>query len=92
MPLDAIFRVVHTLHEILYVIIPHRQVPSHSHLVHLPDELVDVVFSVTQVTSLDEVLELPRSESASWVAELERPQEVGGLLEVGTDGGNWPDM
>lgn len=62
------------------------QIPARLHLVHLPNELVDVVFSVTQVASLDKVLELPSSEPARRVAELERPQEVGGLLEVGTDG------
>ena len=32
--------------------------------------------------------ELPRPESASGVAELEWPQEIGGLFEVGSDGDN----
>jgi len=31
------------------------------------------------------MLEFARSESSSWVAELEWPQEVGSLLEVGTN-------
>lgn len=55
-------------------------------LVHLADESVDVLFTVAEVTSLDEVLELARTEATSWVAELEWPEEVGGLLEVGADG------
>lgn len=41
--------------------------------VHLPDQGVDVVLSVAQVTTLNEVLELPRPEAASRVAELEGP-------------------
>lgn len=55
-------------------------------LVHLSDEGVDVVLTVTKVTTLDEVLELAGTETTSGVAELERPAEVGGLLEVGPDG------
>lgn len=45
-------------------------------LVHLSDELVDVVFSVTEVTALDEVLELAYPPATSGVGELERPKEV----------------
>jgi len=55
------------------------------YLVHLADKVVDLVLAVTKVTTLDEVLELARAEATSGVAELERPQEVGGLLEVGAD-------
>jgi len=55
-------------------------------LVHLPDETVDLVLPVAQVTTLDEVLELSGPEAASRVAQLEGPQEVAGLLEVGPDG------
>lgn len=55
------------------------------HLVHLPDEGVDVLLPVAQVTTLDEVQELARPEATSRVTELEGPEEVGGLLEVGAD-------
>jgi hypothetical protein len=54
-------------------------------LVHLADKSVDVLLAVTKITALDEVLELAGTETASGVAELEGPQEVGGLLEVGAD-------
>jgi len=55
------------------------------HLVHLLDQSVDVLLSVTKVTTLNKVLELASSETTSWVAELEWPQEVRCLLEVGSD-------
>jgi len=51
----------------------------------LSDQSVDLVFTVTQISALDKVQEFTGSESTSWVAELEGPEEVGGLLEVGTD-------
>jgi hypothetical protein len=60
--------------------------PDLSYLVHLADELVDVVFPVAQVAALDKVLELPLAEAACRAVKLERPQEVRSLLEVGTDG------
>lgn len=55
-------------------------------LVHLPDEGVDVLLTVAKVTTLDVVLELAGTEATSGVGELEGPEEVGGLLEVGADG------
>lgn len=54
-----------------------------NNLVHLADELVDVGFPVTKVTTLHEVLELPCSPAAGRVGELEWPEEVRCLLEVG---------
>ena len=54
-------------------------------LVHLSDQLVNLVFAVTQVSSFDEVLELPLLEAAIGAVELKWPQEVGGLLEVGAN-------
>lgn len=57
-----------------------------AHLVHLPDELVDVLLPVAQVATLNEVLELARPEATGRVGELEWPKEVAGLLEVGADG------
>ena len=46
----------------------------------------DVLFAVAEISTLDEVLELPGTETTSGVGELEWPEEVGGLLEVGADG------
>ena len=60
--------------------------PTSTNLVHLADELVDVRLPVTKVTALDEVLELPCPPAASGVRELEWPEEVGRLLEVGAGG------
>ena len=51
-------------------------------LVHLPDQIVDLVFPVAQVTTFNEVLELPLTEAASRTVELERPEEVRGRLKV----------
>ena len=42
--------------------------------------------TVAKITTLNEVLELPWPETSSGVGELERPQEVRSLLEVGTNG------
>lgn len=54
-------------------------------LVHLADESVDVLLTVAKVTTLDEVLELAGVEATVGVRQLEGPQEVGGLLEVGAN-------
>jgi hypothetical protein len=59
--------------------------PKATFLVHLPDQSIDVLLPIAKVTTLNEVLELARAEATSGVAELEGPQEVGGLLEVGAD-------
>lgn len=56
-----------------------------NYLVHLLNQSVDVVFSVTGVTTLDEVLELSSSETTVRVRQLEWPQEVVDLLEVRTN-------
>lgn len=58
---------------------------SNANLVHLADETVDGILTVAKVTTLDEVLELAGTEATSGVGELEGPQEVGDLLEVGAD-------
>jgi len=44
-----------------------------------------VLLPVAEITTLNEVLELAWTEAASWVGQLEWPQEVAGLLEVGAD-------
>lgn len=60
-------------------------------LVHASDELVDELFSVTGITTFDEVLEFSGSPTSKRVAELEWPQEVTCLLEVLADGENLVD-
>jgi hypothetical protein len=54
-------------------------------LVHLLDESIDVLLPITKVTTLDVVLEFPGPEPTIGVGQLEWPQEVACLLEVGTD-------
>lgn len=54
-------------------------------LVHLADETVDVLLTVTGVTTLDVVLELASAETTVRVRQLEGPEEVVGLLEVGAN-------
>jgi hypothetical protein len=44
-----------------------------------------VLLTVAEITTLNEVLELAGTEAAVGVAELEGPQEVGSLLEVGAN-------
>jgi hypothetical protein len=65
--------------------IPHRRsdcsvlLPSSIdkvHSVHLADELVDVGFTVTEVTTLNKVLELARPPATVRVREFEGPEEV----------------
>ena len=45
-----------------------------------------MLLTVAKVTTLDVVLELASAEATSGVGELEGPEEVGGLLEVGANG------
>lgn len=45
-----------------------------------------MLLPVAKVTTLDEVVELAGPEAAVGVGKLEGPEEVGGLLEVGTNG------
>jgi len=63
-----------------------------NNLVHLSDQGVDLVLTVTKVTTLNEMSELSGSETSSWVAKLEWPEEVGGLLEVWTNGEDLVDQ
>ena len=58
----------------------------------LTDQSVDLVLTVTKVTTLNEMSELSGSETSSWVAKLEWPEEVGGLLEVWTNGEDLVDQ
>lgn len=60
-------------------------------LAHLVDELGDGLFSVTSVTALDVTDKLLGSPSTVGVGQLEGPQKGGGLLEVGSAGGDFVD-
>jgi len=61
------------------------------HLDHLSEELVDLVLTVTEVAALDEVVNL-LSPSTAGSVQLEGPQEVAGVLEVGSDGEDLVDQ
>lgn len=63
-----------------------------NNLVHLSDESVNLVLAVTKVTTLNKVAEFAGAESSSWVGQLEWPEEVGSLLEVGADGEDLVDQ
>ena len=54
-------------------------------LAHALDQVVDLVLAIAKVTTLDEVIG-DASVAAVGRAQLERPQEVVGALEVGADG------
>lgn len=58
---------------------------------HLLDKSVDLVLAVTALTTLLEVHHLLSLESAGRVRQLEGPEEVGGLLEMRADGGDFVD-
>jgi len=50
--------------------------------VHLPDQSINILLPIAEITALHEMPELPWSEASSGVAKLERPEEVVDLLEV----------
>jgi hypothetical protein len=52
------------------------------------DQVVDKVLTVSSITTFNIVEELAFSPHVVGVGELERPEEVGGLLEVRTNSGN----
>merc|ERR1719229_380830 len=58
---------------------------------HFLQEVVDLVLSATEVSTLDEVVGL-LSPSPSWVVQLEGPQEVGSVLEVWSNSENLVDQ
>jgi hypothetical protein len=60
-------------------------------LVHGLNQVVDELLTVTSITSFNIVQELAFSPHVVGVRELERPEEVGGFLEVRTDSSNFVD-
>lgn len=62
---------------------PRNLLPTNSLcLVHLADQSIDLVFTVTSVTALNIVLELPRAEASGWAGKFKRPDEIVGLFEL----------
>ena len=61
-------------------------------LIHGTNHRVDLFLAVPHVPTFDKVQNLALVEATGRVAQLERPQEVGGLLEVGADGVNFMDQ
>ena len=56
------------------------------------DQRVDLILSVAQVATLDEMLEFSCPESSRRVAEFEWPQEVACLFEIRSDGKDLVDQ
>lgn len=61
-------------------------------LVHLADQIVNQSFTITSITSFNKVEELALTETTVRGGELEGPQEVGGSLEVGSNGKDLVDQ
>jgi hypothetical protein len=61
-------------------------------LVHFSDQGVDLVLAVTQITTFNKMPKLACAKSSGGGIQFERPQEVGGLLEVGTNGEDFVDQ
>ena len=59
-------------------------------LVHLGDQIIDLIFSVTRIATILEGFLLLLKEPI-WPLQLERGQEAGYLLEMGPDRGNLVD-
>jgi len=59
-------------------------------LVHLADETIDVILTVTIISSLV-IMDGLLPQSSSGRVELEGPQEVVGFFEVGSDGVDFVD-
>ena len=62
-----------------------------TNLVHGLNQVVDEVFTVTSITTFNEVTELSALPHVVGVGELEGPEEVVGFLEVRTDSGDFVD-
>lgn len=64
----------------------------HTYLVHLLDQRINLILAIAQITTLNEMLELSRTEATGRVAELEWPEKVAGLLKVRADGEDLMDQ
>ena len=63
----------------------------YDNLNHFLEEIIDLDFSISKVTTLNKVVGL-LSPSSGGVVQLEWPQEVGGILEVGSNGEDLMDQ
>jgi hypothetical protein len=77
----GIFQMNHARNPISMPSLSATSAPTTS-LVALADQIVNGIFSITEIAAFDKVLELARFGAAGWVGERERPQEVRGLLKI----------
>jgi len=59
---------------------------SHENLVHLSNQSIDVFLAISQVSTLNEMFEFAWTEATGRIAQLEGPQKVRSLFEIGTNG------
>ena len=78
-------------HELLQALVVNASEMMTRQLDHFLQEVIDLVLSATEVSTLDKVVGL-LSPSPSWVVQLEGPQEVGGVLEVWSNGEDLMDQ
>ena len=67
-----------------------KEIDNDTVLDHFSQKVVDFVFPVAEVAALNEVVGLLPPAAGRGV-QLERPQEVGGIPEVGSDGKDFVD-
>lgn len=67
-------------------------IPPSTYLVHLLNQRINLILAIAQITTLDEMLELSRTEATGRVTELEWPEKIAGLLEVRADGEDLMDQ
>ena len=61
-------------------------------LVHLLDQSINLLLPIPQISTLNKMLELPRPEPTSRVAQLEWPQKVTSLFEIRPHSNNLMDQ
>lgn len=69
-----------------------RKLLTTATLDHLSQQLVDSLLSITSITTLNEMLELSRPPPTRRITQLEGPQKVVGLLEIGSNRENLMDQ
>lgn len=63
-------------------------VPGFPNLIHLLNQLINLLLPIPQITPLDKMLELSSPKPPIRVTQLERPQKVARLLEIRSHGIN----
>lgn len=64
---------------------PPATLSSPENLVHLSNQSIDVLLTISQVSTLNEMLEFAWTEAAGRVAQLKGPEEVRSLFEIGAN-------